>query len=272
MQSLATLNFGGSGGIEQERRYVEENYFTNFTATGWIVARAIQAMWHGQSAPCSLYSSTLSHTGCTTGERDIHVLTPMVDDHRSLVVVKTVLGLIQIMERRLLLREVPELEVLVNALLDLKQQAKNRFDDAVATLTAIVTRAQHSNGTTVNQSPETVDRLLAYPAGGACLYALGFEYDGDDTWTLASAPSHVQDTLKILQDMLRDPESPLEWVPLSRNMAWSSPGHDCSFNVVQPSRHDTVYMGTQCTVTWLKNPASDVDMVPFPVSLLSSIS
>eukprot|EP00045_Choanoeca_perplexa_P018062 m.276707 g.276707 ORF g.276707 m.276707 type:complete len:1088 (+) comp17700_c0_seq4:178-3441(+) len=239
--SLVSLGFHCPRSLEKEREFAESVHLTQCEATGWIIARAVRAMW--------------------AGERDVHVLTPMVDDRRSLIVVKAILSLIKIMDRRLLLREIPELEVLVNALLDLKQQSGARFNEAADLLATMIATAQRGGGTELRRSPDTTDKLLKYPAGGACLRALGFEAGSNRTWSLSRAPAHVQQTLEILHDIKREPESPLEWVPLSRNVAWSSPGHDCSFNVVQPGRHDTVYMGTQCTVTWLKNPESQVELV-----------
>jgi len=37
------------GGIVAEQRYVEREYFEHFANNGWDVARAVRALWGGES-------------------------------------------------------------------------------------------------------------------------------------------------------------------------------------------------------------------------------
>jgi hypothetical protein len=186
----------------------------------------------------------------------------MVDDKRSFIVAKTVLVLVKIMERRLLLREMPSLQPLAAALLELKAEATaDEFTRILDLLLSKLESSQRGVSTVDLQSRDAREQLLRFQAGMKCLQALGFERGNDSTMRLYNPPKDNRHITLLLNDIREPLQSPLDFVPLSENHRWISPGHECSFNVVEPARGDIVLMNGTCSVTWLKNPESDVDLV-----------
>ena len=186
----------------------------------------------------------------------------MVDDKRSFIVLKTVLVMVKIMERRLLLREVPALQPLAVALLELKAEAtQEQFSRLLDMLQEKLEGSQHNVAIVRLDDQDTREQLLRFQSGLACLQALGFERSDDNTMRLYSPPKHNRHITSVLCDIREPLQSPLAFVPLSEYHRWISPGHECSFNVVEPARSDVVDMNGSCTVTWLKNPESKVELV-----------
>jgi len=191
----------------------------------------------------------------------------MTSNAQTLAVIKAILSLVQIMERRLLLCKAPELYTLVQAMLTLKKQADVDIDADVATLTSVATQAQSNEGGALVLAPATEDaavEMWARAAGQACLLALGVKYEEDtneaNSWTMVRASKYAANTLILLQDMRRDPWSPLEWVPLDLSAPlW--PGRSGSFDITSPAQDQLLTIGDECAVTWLRKPGSTVDLV-----------